>query len=59
MPEYTMHCPKCGEQFERFAWRQEDLDEVKRACPRCGNTATALRWVIELAWENLANFGCA
>lgn len=57
MPEYTLRCRQCDHEFERFAWG--DLEEGQLTCPQCGKGDVAVRWVIALFWENLANFGCA
>lgn len=56
MPEYTLLCRRCANQFEHFSW--DDLEEDSRACPRCGSTDTAVQWAIELPNESLRNFAC-
>ncbi len=57
MPEYTLACNQCDDKFERFAWGE--LGDTERSCPRCHSYDVTVRWIMELPFENLANFGCA
>jgi len=57
MPQYTLRCPRCGLESEKFAWG--DLAAAERVCPQCPSEEMRVLWMEYYGWEDLAAIGCA